>query len=146
MAPVLLILATAALAAVAFVCLALWLRRIAAEMRGRLDIVAAGRIPRRSSGAQSYGIRSRGKAQLRGNGGLALYDDELVFIQMVGNNDARIPLADIVKVERVSHHLGKATLGGLLFVEWKTADGTDAIAWKVPDLDDWVRDLNQVQR
>lgn len=121
-----------------------WAQRGMAAARAQLSEVAAGRTARRESGAQSFGIRSKGAGQLRGAGYLALFDDELVFIQAIATNHVRAKLSDIVNVTTPRSFLGKTQGAKLLAVEWRTGDGTDQVALRVPDLDAWVRDLGGV--
>jgi hypothetical protein len=88
---------------------------------------------------RGLGRESRGKGQVRGNGWLALTDDELRFKQWVPAREERIPLATVTAVETPRVWLGKTVGRKLLCVRWQTADGTaDAMAWEVRDLDDWL--------
>jgi hypothetical protein len=130
--------------AVALVLLLLvlrWAQRGLAAARANLTEVAAGRTARRQSAAQSFGIRSKGAGQLRGAGYLALFDDELVFVQALAENHVRAKLSDIVGVTTPRSFLGKTQGVKLLAVEWRTGDATDQVALRVPDLDAWVQDL-----
>lgn len=129
-------------AALVFLFLLLrWARRGLAAARANLNEVAAGRTARRQSAAQSFGIRSRGAGQLRGAGYLALFDDELVFVQAIANNHVRARLGDIVGVTTPRSFLGKTQGVKLLAVEWRTGDASDEVALRVPNLDAWVEDL-----
>lgn len=120
----------------------LWIRHAGAKAKVRLREIAGARTAKRQAGVRSFGIRSKGKAQARGNGGLVLFDDELVFVQLVGGNDARIPLASITAIQTPRSFLGKTTGVRLLEVTWTTGDGkTDAIALQVRDLETWIADL-----
>ncbi len=112
--------------------------------RANMNEVAAGRAVRRESVAQSFGIRSKGVGQLRGIGQLALFDDELVFVQAIANNHVRAKRSDIVSVTTPRSFLGKTQGVKLLAVEWRTADTTDQIALRVQDLDGWLADLGGV--
>lgn len=133
--------------AAAFVLLLLllrWAQRGMAAARANLTAVAAGRTARRQSSAQSFGIRSKGAGQLRGVGYLALFDDELVFVQAIAKNHIRAKLSDIVAVTTPRSFLGKTQGVKLLAVEWRTGDASDQVALRVPDLDAWVEDLGGV--
>ena len=82
--------------------------------------------------------------QLRGAGYLALFGDELVFVQAIAKNHVRAKLSDIVGVTTPRSFLGKTQGVKLLAVEWRTGDASDQIALRVPDLDAWVEDLGAV--
>jgi hypothetical protein len=128
-------------AALLVVLLLRWARRGAAAARAQLAEIAGGRTARRQSQASSFGIRSQGAAQLRGLGYLALFDDELVFVQAIASNHVRARRSDIVGVTTPRSFLGKTQGVKLLVVEWRTGGGTDQIALRVPDLDAWVAEL-----
>ncbi len=118
-----------------------WARRGMAAARANLTEIAAGRTARRESAASSFGLASKGAAQLRGAGHLALFDDELVFVQAIAGNHVRARLVDIVGVSTPRSFLGKTQGVELLAVEWRAGDTTEQVALRVPDLDGWVRDL-----
>jgi len=125
------------------VVLILLVRRGMSAARAALDELAAGRTPLRSVRAQSYGIRSRGRTQLRGLGYLALFDDELVFQQVLAKNHVRVPRGDLVAVTTPRSFLGKSGGRRLLALEWKTDAGTDMAAFLVRDLDAWLTTLER---
>lgn len=116
-------------------------RRRARAVRSDLEAeLPAGVL--RMANAQGFGLQSRGKAQVRGNGWLALTADELVFRQWVPRRDTRIARASITAVETPRAWLGKTNGSRLLCVRWGEADGADdAMAWFVRDLDDWLAAL-----
>lgn len=143
--PAWMIIAPAVAAALLFLFLLLrWAQRGLAAARGNLTEIAAGRTARRQSAAQSFGIRSEGAGQLRGAGYLALFDDELVFVQAIASNHVRAKLSDIVDVTTPRSFLGKTQGVKLLAVEWRTHNGSDQVALRVPDLDAWVADLGSL--
>jgi hypothetical protein len=144
MAPWMIIALSAAAAFALLVLLLRWAKRGLAAARAQLTEVAAGRAARRESPAHSFGIRSKGAAQLRGAGYLALFPDELVFVQAIATNHVRAKLSDIVGVTTPRSFLGKTQGVKLLAVEWRTGDATEQIALRVPDLDAWVADLGGV--
>ncbi len=120
----------------------LWTRRLGNRAKARMIALAAGRRPLRQAGAQGFGVQSKGKLQVRpGSGGLVLFEDELVFVPLVGATDLRIPRASIIGVQRPRSHLGKSTGSQLLHVTWKDGDVVDAAAWQVRELDRWIADL-----
>lgn len=120
-----------------------WARQGVAKARAALDAVAAGRVPRRQCRAQSYGVKSAGATQLRGLGHLALFDDELVFVQALASHHLRAKLTDVVQVTTPTSWLGKAGGVALLAVEWRDGDRADAVALRVPDLKGWLDDLGR---
>lgn len=91
--------------------------------------------------ANFFGEESRGPAQMRGNGGLVLTRDALVFHMLVPDRTIAIPLEDIREVSLVRSHLGKRVGRDLVHVRYATPGGTDAIAWFVRDTGPWVREL-----
>ena len=91
--------------------------------------------------ANFFGEQSRGPAQARGNGGLVLSEDSLVFHMLVPDRTITIPLDDVREVSLVRSHLGKSVRRDLLHVVYAVPDGTDAIAWFVRDPETWRREL-----
>ncbi|HEU5062254.1 MAG TPA: hypothetical protein VFT79_03750 [Solirubrobacterales bacterium] len=95
-------------------------------------------------GANSFGVGSGGPWQVRGNGNLALTEDELLFAQWVPNRLLRIPRRSILKVSTTKSHLGKTIGRPLLEVTWTTEEGSeDKIALWVRDLDRWIAALSE---
>jgi hypothetical protein len=93
-------------------------------------------------GANSLGVQSAGPRQVRGNGNLALTEDELLFAQWVPQRLVRIPRRSIVEVSEAKTHLGKWIGRPLLKVTWTRDDGEqDSIALWVRDLDRWIAAL-----
>ena len=86
--------------------------------------------------ASTFGIESKGGLQGRGNGALVLTDDAIHFLMLVGS-ELRIPLANVLAVKTVKSHLGKSIARPLLHVRYREGDGEDAVAWFVPDVEDW---------
>lgn len=93
--------------------------------------------------ANFFGEQSRGPAQLRGNGGLVLTEDSLVFHMLVPDRTITIPLEDVREVSLVRSHLGKSVRRDLLHVRYAVPEGTDAIAWFVRDPETWRRTLEE---
>lgn len=101
-------------------------------------------ILRSESTANFFGLASRGRGQLRGNGVLALTPNELWFSRFVKREDINIPLQSITSVELVESHLGKRILGrALLYVEFQQEGKQDAIAWAVTSPTDWKLEIEQ---
>jgi hypothetical protein len=128
---------------VGVVLLVLWARGIAAKARAGIEQIGAGRTPALKTGANSFGIRSRGAVQWRGFGYLALFDDELVFVQAGAGNHVRAKLTEITGMSTPRSWLGKTQVTKLLAFEWRTGEGTDQIALRVPDLPQWLDALGK---
>jgi hypothetical protein len=97
---------------------------------------------RRIDTVNSLGLQSLGRAQVRGNGTLALAVDELQFRQWIPRREIRIPLTNVSHVGTERWWLGKTVGRRLLCVRWRSDDGSeDAMAWAVRDLDGWLADL-----
>ncbi|MFB2975791.1 hypothetical protein [Microseira sp. BLCC-F43] len=95
-------------------------------------------ILRSETTANFFGLESRGRGQLRGNGVLALTRQELWFSQFITREEIRIPLVEIQGVSQVNSHLGKRIIGRqVVKVEFQTATGGDAAAWLVGDPNGW---------
>ena len=96
----------------------------------------------REEDANSLGVESAGRWQVRGNGNLALTRRELLFAQWVPNRVTRIPRSSIREVTTARSHLGKWIAKDLLKVIWTNELGEeDSIALWVPDLDGWLEAL-----
>jgi len=119
-------------------------RRIDRAVTGRLSaIYAPGEMLRSETMANFFGEQSRGPAQMRGNGGLVLLEDRLVFHMLVPDRTITIPLEDVREVSIVRSHLGKAVRRDLLHVRYSVPGGTDAIAWFVREPEAWRRALEE---
>lgn len=115
-------------------------RRHSARVEAELAEELGGEM-RRIAAVRGLGLQSLGRAQVRGNGTLALAAGELRFRQWVPRRDVRIPVSDIVSVDTERWWLGKTVGRPLLCVRWRSGDGEDAMAWQVQDLDGWLADL-----
>ena len=112
---------------------------ITGPLRRRAKKRYAGAVPLREDDANSFGVESAGPWQVRGNGSLALTDDELLFAQWVPSRLLRIPRESILEVTTARAHLGKTTGRKLLKVTWTNEVGErDSIALWVKDLDGWL--------
>jgi hypothetical protein len=115
---------------------------ITGRLRRRAGAHFAGEALLREDDANSFGVESAGKWQVRGNGNLALTKQELLFAQWVPNRLVRIPRDSIIEVRTARSHLGKTVFRDLLKVVWTTEVGTqDSIALWVKDLDGWLEAL-----
>lgn len=96
--------------------------------------------------ASFFGQESRGRTQTRGNGTLILTDSDLIFERWVPNTQFRIPLRSIQSLENPTWFLGKSRFTPLLKVVYTNEQGTrDAMAWQVPDLNGWMRRINEAR-
>lgn len=112
-----------------------WSRAAAEEVE---RTVGPGAVVFEEEGANFFGVESRGKAQVRGNGHLALTADEIVFVMWVGSRRLRIPRSAITSVHRKRSHLGKTVFRDLLAVSFTNDSGApDTAAWLVRDLPAW---------
>lgn len=105
----------------------------------------AGEVLLEQTLAQSFGEESRGVAQLRGSGALALTASELWFVMYVTNRELRIPIADVRAVSLVRSHLGKTQFTDLLHVRYTSGGTEDAIAWRLPDPKVWKEKLESLR-
>jgi hypothetical protein len=117
-----------------------WLRRrVAAEARAELG---EDRIRLLDDRANSFGVKSAGVTQIRGNGCLAATEEEVVFLMWLPRRWIRIPRDRITAVERVRTHLGKTIGASLLRLRYIDDSGKpDSIAWYVRDLPAWEAEL-----
>ena len=95
----------------------------------------------RSMAATSFGVASHEADQVRGTGTLVLTDSEVAFAQWRPDRLVRIPRSDIIAVDTTQEHLGKALNREVLRIRWTGADGEDAAAFFVRELDPWLTDL-----
>jgi hypothetical protein len=132
------------LVAVASIVL-LVLRRVRAGLARRVQ----ARFTRESivlaEGANFFGRRSAGLAQLRGNGALVLTKDLLWFAQAVPERDVEIPVASIRSVTTPRSFLAKTIFRPLLAVRFEGPAGEDEIGWAVRDVEKWRQALETVR-
>jgi hypothetical protein len=104
-----------------------------------------GNIRKMAASANGFGVQSDGYGQIRGNGVLALTDEELYFLMWIPRREIRIPLDDITDIATPKSHLGKTKMQPLLKVSFVNRDGDDdSVAWLVPELEDWERDVRNL--
>lgn len=99
----------------------------------------------RAETASSFGVSSKGGAQVRGLGVLALSAAQLEFRPVAGKGDVLVDRTAITGAAVVRSFLGKAQDTDLLHVTWADAavdGGTDEAAWRVPDTAWWVTQLS----
>jgi hypothetical protein len=115
---------------------------ITGPLRRRAQRHFVGLAPVRETDANSLGVESAGPWQVRGNGTLALTEEELLFAQWLPNRLLRIPRSSITEVTTTRSHLGKTIGHRLLKVIWAPeTGGQDSIALWVKDLDGWIEAL-----
>ncbi|HEX5712224.1 MAG TPA: hypothetical protein VFX85_02795 [Solirubrobacterales bacterium] len=119
---------------------------ITGPLRRRARKHLAGLAALREGDANSFGVESAGALQVRGNGTLALTEEELLFAQWVPNRLLRIPRPAILEVTTARAHLGKTMGRKLLKVVWTNERGErDSVALWVKDLDGWLAELGADQ-
>jgi hypothetical protein len=139
-----LVLAILVFVALAFAVVLIPISRRAKRVRTELEDELGGTI-RRVANVRGLGLESRGRGQVRGNGWLVLTAEELRFRQWVPQRETTIPLAAVTSVGTERTWLGKWVGSKLLCVRWRTSDGgEDAMAWQVPDLDEWLAALHEL--
>ncbi|MBN1801594.1 MAG: hypothetical protein JW891_08830 [Candidatus Lokiarchaeota archaeon] len=96
-------------------------------------------------GANFFGQESKGVAQIRGNGNLILYKNELFFKQWLPKKIISIPLKKIKSVDTTSFHIYRYTGRPLLKVVFENEKGqNDSVAWIVGMLDRWITTINSL--
>ena len=115
----------------------MWGKKSAAEARA-----AAGDAVLCDTMANSFGVSSRGRTQVRGNGCLCLGREQLVFVQWIPQRRLEIPRSSLLRVEEVRSHLGKSKGVPLVKVCFTNRAGEeDSVAWIVRDHARWMREL-----
>ncbi|MEZ4452124.1 MAG: hypothetical protein R3B09_21850 [Nannocystaceae bacterium] len=133
------------------VALALFFRWLKRQMRATGEARIQARFPdgtlRSSPTALFFGLESRGVAQIRGNGALALAADQVWSSAFATQDTIEIPLASIVEVDTCASHLGKR-IGGhrLVRIRFRRGDATDAAAWLVDDPEAWRAAIEGARR
>lgn len=96
--------------------------------------------------ASFFGQESLTRRQMRGNGTLILTDSDLIFEMWLPNKQFGIPLRSIQSIENPTSFLGKSRFTPLLKVVYTNDQGAiDSMAWQVPDLDGWMRLINEAR-
>ncbi len=91
--------------------------------------------------------QSDGYSHFRGIGYLVLTDDELYFERQLDRKIIIIPTSSIVKVEKTGRLGGQSPGKMMLKVVFKTQDmEQDAIAWKVKELEQWIKEISIIVR
>lgn len=118
----------------------MWGKKSAAQARA-----AAGDEVLCDTSANSFGVTSRGMAQIRGNGCLCLGSEQLVFVLWLPRRKLEIPRSKLLGVEKVRSHLGKTKGVSLVKVTFTNDAGEeDSVAWAVRDLSRWMDELGNI--
>jgi hypothetical protein len=140
------VLAIAAILLIVFLAIVAILSAMKRGLEARIaEKYAEHEIVMKDLMANSFGRESKGLGQIRGNGALVLSKRGLHFFQIIPRHEVFIPLSDIVTVQIVKSHLGKATIHDLLRVEFKTDGGLDAMAWFVVDVPQWKHHIEMLR-
>ena len=85
---------------------------------------------------------SDGYSHFRGTGYLVLAKNELYFERLLKRKIIIIPTSSIITVEKTKKIAGQSP-GMMLKVVFKTPEGEqDAVAWKVKELDRWIKEIS----
>lgn len=115
---------------------------IYAQVKKKLHEVIANKFDKQeilgaTTQANFFGVKSKGSAQVRGNGALVLTKKELYFIRAVPSKEYSIPISAIRKVSLPKTFNGKLTFVPLLCVHYDTKNGEDSIAWALKNAKKW---------
>ncbi|WP_022664255.1 hypothetical protein [Desulfospira joergensenii] len=91
-----------------------------------------------------FGIKSRGGAQIRGNGALVLTKDAIYSIRSFPRNEFKIPIHSIRSVSMPKAFNGKSVFVPLLCVNFDTGYGEDSIAWALKDARKWKEAIEKM--
>lgn len=132
------------------VLLMLLLKSVSASVRGSLDQLVqekfAGQdILAATTGANCFGVKSKGARQIRGNGALVLTKDVLYFVRALPRKEYVIPVETISDITTPKWFLGKSVFSRLLCVHFAADHGEDEIAWAVGDLAAWVDAISRLR-
>ena len=113
------------------------------EIRKRFP---AHEILKATLAANSFGVQSLGKWQVRGNGALLLLQNMLFFRMIVPHREVTIPLQAIQNVSLCNGFMGKATSRPLLRVDFSTPAGPDAAAFSIHEPELWLQAINNARQ
>jgi hypothetical protein len=92
--------------------------------------------------AHCYGLESKDHSYLSTFGCLGMTGDKLLYVQWSPKEELELRRSDITGVEVTREHRGKEREEDLLSITFRDADGeTDKVAWKLTDLDAWMKEL-----
>jgi hypothetical protein len=91
--------------------------------------------------------KSDGYKHFRGSGYLVLTNKELYFERLFKKKIIILPISSILNVGKTMRLAGQSPGSLMLKVTYKTQDGeNDAIAWKVKDLERWIREVSAMMK
>jgi hypothetical protein len=97
-----------------------------------------------TSSVNCFGLTSLGRWQVRGNGVMALTEQELWFKAFIYSLDITIKLEEITSVELVNSHLGKRVFGRQLLKVNFRKEADDSIAFLVGNPEGWKQQMEQL--
>jgi hypothetical protein len=120
----------------------IFLKLISSLTRRKLHNLVAnkfeqGEILGASTRANFFGIKSKGGAQIRGNGVLILTKNGLHYIRAAPQKEYKIPISAIRNVSMPRAFNGKSVFVPLLCVTYDAEYGEDSIAWAIKDAKKW---------
>ena len=130
-------------------CLLAILGLVYSRIRKKLDILVADKFDKKdilgaTTRATFFGIKSKGGAQIRGNGALVLTGNEIYFIRAVPQKEYKIPISSIRKVSMPRIFNGKSALVPLLCIAYDTGYGEDSMAWAIKDAKKWKEKIEEM--
>lgn len=122
--------------------LLLVIRMILSLIRKKLETYIADKFDKKeiigaTTGANFFGVESKGGKQIRGNGALVLTKDTLFFVRAVPEKEYAIPIANIVDITLPTSFNGKSVLSKLLCVHYRDDVEMEAIAWAIKNPEKW---------
>lgn len=122
--------------------------KIYSRIRKRLEEIVTDRFADQAvlamtTRANFLGVKSKGGAQLRGNGALVLTAQTLYFIRAVPEKEYTIPIQTIDHVTLPRIFNGKSVMVPLLCIHYKTEYGEDAMAWALKDPKYWKNTIEK---
>ena len=94
--------------------------------------------------ANFFGIKSKGGAQVRGNGALVLTINALYFIRAVPQKEYKIPIRSIRNISMPRMFNGKSAFVPLLCISYDTEYGEDSIAWALKGAKKWKATIEKM--
>ena len=116
-------------------------KKLAQQVVQRFD---KNEIVRATLHANSFGERSKGGRQIRGNGALVVTKDAICFLRAAPFKEYTIPVTKITDISMPRSFNGKSVFAKLFCIEYETDNGTDAMAWALKDLESWKLTLEEV--
>ena len=140
-----LIAGIAILAAVALAVTSMTVRRRAWAARSVLNSRLGDAEPLMLGPCRFFGQSNVGPDGPRGEGWLALTEQEIVFVQWVPQQELRIPQQAILAVGTTDEFLERSADRPLLHLHWNDHGQPSEAAWRVPELDAWLAALERVR-